>query len=259
MAGSTSIAPKGVQASLVIVMALVLIGETNAGESTICPILKDAVHSWPDFNSPELGIHWFTQRGLQRDRRYGCSKRQYKPGQEPIFNFALDCKCEAWEQCGARPMEFTFNFERSTSLMGECKCCAWWVILLICIGCLCVVILVINLPRIKRAVERWWKRRNHEALDANAPGGKYARGLQRMEEGEMDDLATLGPLDKDLRRPPSRTRVRRRRTPPSSEGGPRSPSLSATAGSLTPPPDMMTPRAGADTVAFPTADDTDAR
>jgi hypothetical protein len=164
-----------------------------------CPALREAVLSTPDFNSPDLTILWFTERGLKRSGRYGCMSDAYTDEQpRPAYNFAVGCGCRSWELCHSKNLDYTGGFDkRHSSRLGECGCCSWWVIFLIVLGCLLLVVFVAQLPRLRNFVKRkWreWRRRGRTAGAADLDEAESAEGSQ------MVDAAVLAASSKRRRK-----------------------------------------------------------
>lgn len=108
-----------------LIVSLLVLAATTAAAKQQCKPLKQAVYSVPDFNSTYLGFNWFQQR-LSMAKMYGCRK----PRSDGPFNFGVDCECEAWARCGGDDLEYEYQGRKYTSALGECRCCAGWLIAL---------------------------------------------------------------------------------------------------------------------------------
>jgi len=161
---------------LVFALVCSALWSTTAAAEGSCPLLKDAVHTTPDFNHSDLSISWFTRRGLQRDGRYGCMTAE---AGATGYHFALGCSCAAWATCHSRNLEYDKGFDdRYSSRLGECRCCSWWVILFIVLGSLGVIIFATQVPRIKRWILKKWrarKRAKRNDMAALEEGGEDMR------------------------------------------------------------------------------------
>jgi Sec-independent protein translocase protein TatA len=128
--------------------------------SVTCPSLSEAVKEYADFNNPDLGISWFVDRGLKRGEQYGCMAPEDADGSRPKYNFAIGCECANWATCHSVNLGYETGInQRYSSRLGECRCCSWWIIALIVVGCLLLVVFVLKLPRIIKWVQKKWQAR----------------------------------------------------------------------------------------------------
>ena len=161
-------------------LAAVLLGAA-AVEADSCPLLKNAVYTTPDYNRTDLGLPWFTRRGLQRDGQYGCMTPDANANNP--YTFALGCQCAAWATCHSRNLEYSVRIDdHHSSRLGECRCCSWWLITLIVIGSLGIILFATQVPRMKRYYDRKMRERRRAKRSAMAA----------MEEGDGQEFSGIG-------------------------------------------------------------------
>lgn len=123
-----------------------------------CPSLREAIASYPDFNSTLLGWRWFTDRGLELQRHYGCRRAAYDGG-EPAFSFALGCECPSWAQCTGDDFQYEWQDKRHRSGLGECGCCAGWLVAVLVLSSFFLLIFVLRFHWLRRRFLEWRKKR----------------------------------------------------------------------------------------------------
>eukprot|EP00760_Papus_ankaliazontas_P002297 PhM_4_TR10933/c0_g1_i1/m.40176 len=109
-----------------------------------CQSLKSTKKDAPagaDYGDARVTLTWLKSLGLSANHKYGCVRPDYDTTTpRPKFNFAYDCSCASHETCAGETVEYVWEGVHYQSQMGECTCCAVWLIVFLCVVCLTIVI-----------------------------------------------------------------------------------------------------------------------